>query len=211
MENTNDFYQKKDKECFGKTTEFNNKKLNLNKLGQTPLGHYFDTSGYTTVEIEGKIVNKEKVIIEEKDREGTYLGNGKVELINASTNQPYTTNTIYIELTHYTPMKEDGEYGIDGMPVIPLYINYFTDGTIMVWNLNNKFKKRPKIDYSKPINDKGLNEKQERKFEKLYGRKMTDEEKKALTVKKCEMRVFLDVDEAYIYNNNYELIYNPKK
>lgn len=95
-------------------------------------------------------------------------------------NKVYTATTIFIEPQHYSRMIDD--YRFDN--VVPLYINFLNDA-ILVFNLAT-LKNKPQWKYQTHIWDEGA-----KQF-------------------KDEWRILLPINEAYIYNNNYELIYNPK-
>lgn len=171
MEKDN-FYDVEEIKDFNLLKIFNNK-LNIKDLGQAPKKWYYDASGYTNLE--------QYVEMELKNRNGKLIDNKSIELKNKKTNKIYTATTVYIEPQHYSRMIDD--YRFDG--IIPMYINFLEDNTIIVWNLST-LKKKPEWKYVKHIWDEGKKE---------Y---------------KDEWRILLPVDEAYIYNKDYILISKPQ-
>lgn len=149
-----------------------NEKIKLDELGQTPKKYYYDASGYTNV--------NQYCEIELKNRKGRYVNETTIEL--SRKNKTYSATTIFIEPQHYARMVDD--YRFDG--VVPLYINFLADGTVLVWNLST-LKKKPEWVYQTHIWDEG---------------KQTF---------KDEWRVLLPITEAYVYNNNFSLIKKPSE
>ena len=148
-----------------------NEKIKLDNLGQTPKKWYFDASGYTHL--------NQYTEIELKNRNGVLKGNC-IEFTKKNKDT-YTATTVYIEPQHYSRMVDD--YRFDD--VVPLYVNFLSDGSIIVWNLAT-LKKKPEWKWVTHIWDEGKKE---------Y---------------KDEWRILLKLDEAYIYNNNYSLIQKPE-
>ena len=147
-----------------------NEKIKLNDLGHTPVKWYYDASGHTHL--------NQYTEIELKNRNGVVKEN-YVEFTKKD-NTTYTATTVYIEPQHYARMVDD--YRFDG--VVPLYVNFFLDGTILVWNLAT-LKKKPEWKWVTHIWDKG-----KRKY-------------------KDEWRILLEINEAFIYDNQYNLVKKP--
>lgn len=169
-----EYYTTEELKDYESLKDFNSDKLNLNSLGQTPPKYYYDASGYTTT--------NQIVEMELKNRNGELLSNNRqVKLYKAKTNTPYTASTIYIEPQHYSRMKDDYEWDKN---IVPLYINFLSDGVTLVWNLSS-LKKKPEWKWVTNIWDEA---------EEKY---------------KNEWRVLLPINEAFIYKNK-KLIYKPK-
>lgn len=170
--NRNYAYNEEDK-GFEQLTEFNNV-LKLIDLGRTPKDHTSDASGYTT---DGRYLN-----IEIKRRNQILTPDLK---ISATTrfNKEYTGDTIYIE-THKV-----GDLLLDYVcfGYIPIYINFLSDGNVVVFNLST-LKSRPK-----------------KTVKKIYSELYQSFE--------LSKRQELPLSEAFIYkkdeNNVYKLIYRP--
>lgn len=147
-----------------------NEKIKLNNLGQTPKKWYFDASGYTHL--------NQYTELELKNRNGV-LKENYIEFTkkNKST---FTATTVYIEPQHYSRMVDD--YRFDG--VVPLYVNFLSDGSIIVWNLAT-LKKKPEWKWVTHIWDEGKKE---------Y---------------KDEWRILLDINESFIYDSKYNLVNKP--
>ncbi len=171
MAKDEDFFNENEKKDYELLTLFN-EKLRLNKLGKTPRKWYYDASGYTSLNTYTEI--------ELKNRKGKYKNETTVELVNRWGGY-YDSTTIFIEPQHYARMKDD--WWFDG--VVPMYVNFMEDGTILVWNLST-LKKKPQWEWVSNIKDKGNN------------------------TEKGEWRILLPVDEAYIYNKDYILISKPQ-
>ena len=151
---------------YGMTNEINdyellqdfNKVLKLNELGKCPDKYTTDASGYTT---DGRYIN-----VELKSR-------------NININ---TFNSIYIESHKVGDMLLD--YVVDKK--IPLYVNFLSDGHVVVYNLA-ELKHRPK-KVAKRI------------YSKLYeGFELAKREE-------------LQLDDAWIYqktNGIYKLVHKP--
>lgn len=147
-----------------------NEKLKLNDLGQTPKKWYYDASGHTNL--------NQYTELELKNRNGV-LKDNCIEFTKKNKDT-YTATTVYIEPQHYSRMVDD--YRFDG--VVPLYVNFFADGSIVVWNLAT-LKKKPEWKWVTHIWDEG---------KKKY---------------KDEWRILLDITEAFIYDNQYNLVKKP--
>lgn len=122
------------------------------------------------------------VEIELKNRNGKYINNSTIELKNRY-DKPYQQQTVFIEPQHYARLIDDWRY--DG--IIPLYINFLNDdNSKMVWNLAT-LKTKPEWQWVANINDKGRN------------------------TTKGEWRILLPVSEAFIYDEEGNILYNPNE
>lgn len=166
------YYTEEEIKDYELLNHFNNK-LKLNEMGKAPSKHYYDASGYTSTH--------QYVEIELKNRNGELIDNKSVRMYTAKTNKPYTATTVYIEPQHYSRMKDDSEWDKN---IIPLYINFLSDGSTIVWNLAT-LKKKPEWKYITHIWDEG---------KKNY---------------KDEWRILLELEEAFIYDCNNNLIQKP--
>lgn len=104
--------------------DFNRQVLHLTELGQTPKKHHTDASGYTT---DGRYCN-----IELKYRDAKLTDDFKMSA------ETYTVDSIFIENHKVGDMLLD--YVIN--KEIPLYINFFQDGYVALFNLS-RLKHRP--------------------------------------------------------------------
>lgn len=151
-----------------------NEKIKLNNIGQTPKKWYYDASGYTHL--------NQYTEIELKNRQGILTDNPNIVEFTKKNKSTYTASTVYIEPQHYGRMIDD--YRFDN--VVPLYVNFLSDGSIIVWNLAT-LKKKPEWKYITKIWDEG---------KKKY---------------KDEWRILLDINEAFIYDNQYNLVKRPNE
>ena len=136
MRNKN-FYRDKEQEDWLAMQSFNSL-LSLTQLGQTPVGTFYDVSGYTN---DGTLVE-----IELKGR------NISLDDLN---NNPVYSEGIIVEAEKISDMLFDSN--IEG--TIPLYINFLNDNHIVVFNFK-RFKKRPQRKKIRIKNQgEGVNEK----------------------------------------------------
>ena len=136
MENRN-FYRDKEKEDWIAMQSFNSL-LSLTQLGRTPVGTFYDVSGYTK---DGTMVE-----IELKGRNIS---------LNDLNNNPVYSEGIIVEAEKISDMLFDSN--IEG--TIPLYINFLNDNHIVVFNFK-RFKKRPQRKKIRIKNQgEGVNEK----------------------------------------------------
>ena len=150
-----------------------NAKINLLDLGQTPKKYYYDASGFTNC--------NQYTEVELKNRQGTLTNTPTIIEFTKKNQSTYTATTVYIEPQHYARMVDD--YRFDG--VVPLYINFLSDGSVIVWNLAT-LKKKPEWKWVTHIWDEG---------KKIY---------------KDEWRILLELNEAFIYDAQYNLINKPR-
>lgn len=139
----NIYFEEKEEEDYKEFTKLNEDIFHLNNIGRTPKLHHTDASGLTK---DGRVIN-----IELKQR----------------TFDMDTYKTLYIDdhkccnlLMDYVVLK-----------FIPIYINFMTDDTAIVFNLS-RLSKRPKITkqrtYSKGKQAYEFNDKQELYIENAY-------------------------------------------
>ena len=167
-----EYAEEKEKEDWKLMEEFN-EKLKLKNLTRTDEKHTTDAFGYTA--------NDEYVNIELKYRSQKLNENFHIEGISREGKQ-YTASTIYIESHKIADMLLD----FITEKKIPLYVNFLSDGSVIVFNLS-KLKHRPR-QVAKRI------------WSELYqGFELG---------KRQELRI----EDAYIYrkeNNQYRIIHKP--
>ena len=114
----------KEQTGYQKLLDFN-QLLKLKNLQQTTEGDYRDATGITT--------NNKKVNIENKVRNQTlFYSDGKPYISGlTSSNSPYSADTIYIEAHKLADLLMDWIT----LDFIPLFINYLSNNTIVVFNL----------------------------------------------------------------------------
>lgn len=123
----------KEQTGFEKLLDFN-QLLKLTDLAQTIEGDYRDATGITTT-------TNQKVNIENKVRNQTLFYNDGKPYISGltSSNSPYSGDSIYIESHKFADLIVDWIT----LDFIPLFINYLSNNTIVVFNLS-KLRQRPK-------------------------------------------------------------------
>ena len=112
----NTYFEEKEEEDYKEFTKLNEDILHLNNIGRTPQLHHTDASGLTK---DGRVIN-----IELKQR---YFDMDKYE-------------TLYIDDHKCCNLLMDFVV----LNLIPVYINFMTDDTAIVFNLS-RLHKRPKI------------------------------------------------------------------
>lgn len=139
----NTYFEEKEKEDFTELTKLNEDVFHLNNIGRTPQLHHTDASGLTK---DGRVIN-----IELKQRDFDM----------------YTYKTLYIDDHKCCNLLMDFVV----LKYIPIYINFMTDDTAIVFNLS-RLRKRPKITkqrtYSKGKQAYEYNDKQELYVEDAY-------------------------------------------
>ena len=139
----NTYFEEKETEDFKELTKLNEDILHLKNLGRTPQLHHTDASGLTK---DGRVIN-----IELKQR---YFDMDKF-------------NTLYIEDHKCCNLLMDFVV----LKFVPIYINFMTDDTAIVFNLS-RLRKRPKItkdrSYSKGKQVYEYSDKQELYVEDAY-------------------------------------------
>lgn len=123
----------KEQTGYEKLLDFN-QLLKLKNLQQTTEGDYRDATGITTT-------TSQKVNIENKVRNQTlFYSDGKPYISGqTSSNSPYSADTIYIEAHKAADLLVDWIT----LDFIPLFVNYLSNNTIVVFNLS-RLKHRPK-------------------------------------------------------------------
>ncbi len=139
----NTYFEEKEEEDYKEFTKLNEDILHLKNIGRTPKLHHTDASGLTT---DGRVIN-----IELKQR---YFDMDKYE-------------TLYIDDHKCCNLLMDFVVS----KFIPIYINFMSDDTAIVFNLS-RLHKRPKISnqrtYSKGRQAYEYNDRQELYIEDAY-------------------------------------------
>ena len=139
----NTYFEEKEEEDYKEFTKLNEDILHLKNIGRTPQLHHTDASGLTK---DGRVIN-----IELKQR----------------TFDMDTYETLYIDDHKCCNLLMDFVV----LKFIPIYINFMTDDTAIVFNLS-RLSKRPKITkqrtYSKGKQAYEFNDKQELYIEDAY-------------------------------------------
>lgn len=136
--------------------QFNEKTKLFDELTPTKEKHHTDVSGYTVTKFgDTKYWN-----IELKYRNLNLLDDGRIS--GATEKGSFFDETIFIESHKIADMLLDA---IDGLT--PLYINFLSDGTTVIFNLNN-LKKRPKKTGTMNIRSNGYGKFEIAKREGLY-------------------------------------------
>lgn len=139
----NTYFEEKEKEDFKEFTKLNEDILHLKNIGRTPQLHHTDASGLTK---DGRVIN-----IELKQR----------------TFDMDKYNTLYIDDYKACDMLMDFVV----LRYVPIYINFMTDDTAIVFNLS-RLHKRPKKTkvrtYSKGKQAYEYNDRQELYVEDAY-------------------------------------------
>lgn len=135
---------------------FNEKTHLFDELKQTEVKAATDGTGYTITKLgETKYWN-----IELKYRNLNLLSDGRIS--GATDKGTFIDDTIFIEGHKAADMFFDSINGL-----IPLYINFLSDGTTVIFNLNN-LKKRPKKTGTMNIKSKGYGKFEVNKRQGLY-------------------------------------------
>ena len=128
----------------------------------------------------GRTTTGQYIEFELKNRNGRYLSGSTLEFTKKN-GTTYTASTIYIEPQHYSRMVDDFRYN----NAIPMYVNFLNDDNMIItWNLST-LKNKPQWEFVTNIWDEG---------KRQY---------------KSEWRILLPVEEAFIYDNNFNLIKRP--
>lgn len=167
MEN---YFQEQELKDWELLKAFNEKTGIFTEIQPTKEKHHSDASGYTITKMGDTI----KWNIELKHRNLNLLEDGRIS--GATDKGSYYDDTIFIESHKVADMLLDC---IDG--TTPLYINFLTDGHIIIFNLNN-LKKRPRKSKMMNIRSKGYGKFEMAKREGLY------------------------ITDAAIYNKEYKLV-----
>lgn len=129
------YFKAKEDENIQKLSELNELKNWFKTIEPTPKGYEYDASGVTS---DGRAYN-----VELKTRDAILTETNTVSGSN------FNDDTVIIESEKVGPLL--WEYNIN--EAIPLYINFLTDGTVLIWNLAS-LKVRPKHECI-VINNKG--------------------------------------------------------
>lgn len=148
---------------------FNEKTHIFTGLKQSEYKHHTDGTGYTDSAFGTRYFN-----IELKYRNLNLLDDGRIS--GATDKGEFIDNTIFIESHKAADMLLDCINGLE-----PIYINFLSDGHIVIFNLN-KLTKRPMKTGTLNIRSKGYNKFEVAKRQGLY------------------------LKDAAIYNKDYKLI-----
>jgi hypothetical protein len=128
----------------------------FNHIKQSEVKHHTDGTGFTTNGLgETRYFN-----IELKFRNLNLLDNGKIS--GATEKGEFIDDTIFIESHKAADMLFDAINGLE-----PLYINFLSDGHVIIFNLN-KLTKRPKKTGTMNIKSKGYGKFEVAKRQGLY-------------------------------------------
>jgi len=151
-----EFFEKNELKDITKLKAFNKATGIFDEIGETEVKYHTDATATTTTKLgETKHWN-----IELKDRNLNLMNDGRIS--GATDRGSFFDDTIFIESHKIADMLLDGINGL-----IPLYINFLTDGHILIFNLNN-LKKRPKKTGTMNIRSKGYQKFEVAKREGLY-------------------------------------------
>lgn len=112
------YFKKNEKTDYEKLIDFNSIKHFFNRLDKTPAKHDFDASGDTK---DGRLT-----AIELKSR------NALLTKENTVSGSNFNDNTVFIE--DYKMAALLAEFVVT--KAVPLYINFLSDGTVLIWNLS---------------------------------------------------------------------------
>ena len=140
-----------------KLEEFNEKTHLFDHLKPTEVKHHTDGTGYTT----NKFGETRYFNIELKNRNLNLLDNGKISGCTEK-GHVYIEDTIFIESHKAADLLLDRINGL-----IPLYVNFLSDGHVVIYNLNN-LRYRPKKSGNLNIKSKGYNKFEVAKRQGLY-------------------------------------------
>ncbi len=166
----NEFFKSNELKDITKLKAFNKVTGLFDEIGETEVKHHTDATGYTTTKMgDIKYWN-----IELKDRNLNLMEDGRIS--GATDKGSFYDDTIFIESHKVADMLLDSINGLT-----PLYINFLSDGHIIIFNLSN-LKKRPKKTGTMNIKSKGYQKFEVAKREGLY------------------------ISDAAIFDKNYKLI-----
>lgn len=165
-----EYFQSNELKDITKLKAFNKATGLFDEIGETEVKYHTDATATTTTKLgEVKYWN-----IELKDRNLNLMDDGRIS--GATDKGSFYDDTIFIESHKVADMLLDCINGLT-----PLYINFLSDGHILIFNLSN-LKKRPKKTGTMNIRSKGY-----QKFE-------------------IAKRQGLYIYDAAIYDKNYKLI-----
>lgn len=151
-----EFFHENELNDFNLLKQFNDSTGLFEELSETKEKHHTDATGRTTNKFgESKYWN-----IELKYRNLNLLDDGRIS--GATERGSFFDETIFIESHKVADMLLDS---IEGL--IPLYINFLSDGHIIIFNLNN-LRKRPKKTGTLNIRSKGYGKFEIAKRQGLY-------------------------------------------
>lgn len=152
----NEFFKSNELKDITKLKAFNKITGLFDEIGETEVKYHTDATATTTTKLgETKYWN-----IELKDRNLNLMEDGRIS--GATDKGSFFDDTIFIESHKVADMLLDSINGL-----VPLYINFLSDGHILIFNLNN-LKKRPKKTGTMNIKSKGYQKFEIAKREGLY-------------------------------------------
>ena len=164
------YFETNEENDFEKLMAFNEATGIFDEIGKTSHKYHTDATATTT----NKLGETRYWNIELKDRNLNLLEDGRIS--GATEKGTFYDNTIFIENHKAASMFFDMINGLT-----PLYINFLSDGHILIFNLSN-LKKRPQKTGTMNIRSKGYQKFEVAKREGLY------------------------ISDAAIYDKNYKLI-----
>lgn len=170
MDKNESYFKENELKDITKLKAFNKATGIFDELGSTEAKYHTDATATTT----NKMGETKRWNIELKDRNLNLLSDGRIS--GATEKGSFYDDTIFIEAHKAADMLFDVINGLT-----PLYINFLSDGHILVFNLNN-LKKRPKKTGTMNIRSKGYGKFEIAKRQGLY------------------------ITDAAIYDKNYNLI-----
>lgn len=150
------FFEENELNDWERLLEFNEKVNLFNEINSAVTKHHTDATGYTVT----KLGTTKYWNIELKSRNLILTDNGKIS--GCTDKGTFVNDTIFIESHKAADMFFDQ---IEGL--IPLYINFLADGSVIIHNLSN-LKKRPLKTGTMNIRSKGYNKFEIAKRQGLY-------------------------------------------
>ena len=167
------FFDKNEENDFEKLLAFNEATGIFDSIGATQQKYHTDATASTT----NKFGETRYWNIELKDRNLNLLEDGRIS--GATDKGTFFDTTIFIESHKVADMLFDMINGLT-----PLYINFLSDGHILIFNLSN-LKKRPKKTGVMNIRSKGYQKFEIAKREGLYISDAAIYDKKYKLIKKA--------------------------
>ena len=156
MDKNQKYFDENEKNDWKKLEEFNNKTHVFTHIKQAECKHHTDGTGYTVNGLgEYRYWN-----IELKNRNLNLLDDGRIS--GETKNGEFIDDTIFIESHKAADMLFDSINGLE-----PIYLNFLTDGNVLIFNLN-KLTKRPKKTGNMTIKSNGYNKFEIAKRQGLY-------------------------------------------
>lgn len=157
MEKNQGYFNENEKNDWKKLEEFNEKTQLFTHLKQSETKFHTDATGYTT----NKFGETRYWNIELKNRNLNLLDDGRISG-STSKGESFYDDTIFIESHKIADMLLDNINGLE-----PLYINFLSDGKVIIHNLN-KLTLRPKKTGTMNIKSQGYGKFEIAKRQGLY-------------------------------------------